>query len=202
MLSEPYLNEQKDLKTIWKKTHICPATDHRTDTVGKRSPIFLYFRILHYNSSSASICLLSRPKKNPKKCHCTHTPGSIPDICHGQQFKETKVAFCTVSTGESGESAILFVQVKYSAPGDEWRGCMARLCSDGNGTDNHPIFQHHAENQENEVKQEHGGAQRLVHLPITGRDGNDDKEKHDKEQHNSTEEPITADGDWSQAVDG
>lgn len=63
-------------------------------------------------------------KKNPKKCHCAHTPGSIPDVCHGQQFRETKVAFCTVSTGESGESAILFVQVKYSAPGDEWGGCL------------------------------------------------------------------------------
>lgn len=78
----------------------------------------------------------------------------------------------------------------------------AHLCSDGNGTDNDAIFQHHAENQENEVKQEHGGAQRLVHLPVTGRDGDDDKEKHDKEQHDCTEEPVTADGHRSQAVDG
>lgn len=76
------------------------------------------------------------------------------------------------------------------------------LCSDGNGTDNDAIFQHHAENQENEVKQEHGRAQCLIHLPITGCDRNDDKEKHDKEQHNCTEESITADGDRGQAVDG
>lgn len=76
------------------------------------------------------------------------------------------------------------------------------LCSDGNRTDNHAIFQHHAENQENEVKQEHGGAQCLIHLPVTGGDGNDDNEKHDKEQHDGTEEPIAADGHWGQAVDG
>lgn len=75
-------------------------------------------------------------------------------------------------------------------------------CSDGNGTDNNAIFQHHAENQENEVKQEHGGTQCLIHLPVTGCDGNDDKEKHDKEQHNCAEEPVAADGDRGQAVDG
>lgn len=79
---------------------------------------------------------------------------------------------------------------------------MEPFCSDGNGTDNDAIFQHHAENQENEVKQEHGGAQRLVHLPVTGRDGNDDKEKHDEEQHDRAEEPVAADGDRGQAVDG
>lgn len=72
----------------------------------------------------------------------------------------------------------------------------------GNGTDNDAILQHHAENQENEVKQEHGGAQRLVHPPVTGRDGNDDKEQHDEEQHDGTEEAVAADSDWSQAVDG
>lgn len=72
----------------------------------------------------------------------------------------------------------------------------------GNGTDNDAILQHHAENQENEVKQEHGGAQSLVHLPVTGCDGNDDKEKHDEEQHNGTEESVAADSDWGQAVDG
>lgn len=77
-----------------------------------------------------------------------------------------------------------------------------RRSSDGNRTDNNAIFQHHAENQENEVKQEHGGTQRLIHLPVTGSDGDDDKEKHDKEQHNCAEEPIAADGDWGQAVDG
>lgn len=77
-----------------------------------------------------------------------------------------------------------------------------RLCSDGNGTDNDAVFQHHAENQENEIKQEHGGTQRLIHLPVTGCDGNDDKEKHDEEQHDRAEEPVAADGDRGQAVDG
>lgn len=80
--------------------------------------------------------------------------------------------------------------------------CSRDLCSDGNGTDDDAIFQHHAENQENEVKQEHGGTQRLIHLPVTGCDGNDDKEKHDKEQHNCAEEPIAADGDRGQSVHG
>lgn len=72
---------------------------------------------------------------------------------------------------------------------------------DGNGADNDAILQHHAEHQENKVEQEHGGTQHLVHLPFAGCDGDDDKEKHDEEQHDGTEEAVAADGHWSQTVE-
>lgn len=73
--------------------------------------------------------------------------------------------------------------------------------SDGNGADNDAIFQHHTKHQENKVEQEHGEPQCLIHLPLAGCNGDDDKEEHDEEQHDGTEEPIAADGDRSQTVE-
>lgn len=90
------------------------------------------------------------------------------------------------------------VWVNCSASGHKWRFLFTR--SDGNRADNDAILQHHAKHQEDKVEQEHGEAQTLIHLPLTGCNGDDDKNEHDKEQHDGTEEPITADGDWSQTV--
>lgn len=72
--------------------------------------------------------------------------------------------------------------------------------SDGNGANNDAIFQHHAQHQENKVKQEHGGPQCLVHLPLAGCNGDGDKEEHYEEQHDGTEESVAADSHWSQTV--
>lgn len=89
----------------------------------------------------------------------------------------------------------------------EWSNCPARgfaphlRWSDGNGAGNDAVLQHHAEDQEDEVEQEHGGAQNFVHLPLAGRDGDDDEEKHDEEQHDGTEEAVAADGDRSKTVE-
>lgn len=85
--------------------------------------------------------------------------------------------------------------------GWEWMKCPACGWSDGNWAGDDAILQHHAEHQEDEVEQEHGGAQNFVHLPLAGRDGDDDKEKHDEEQHDGTEEAVAADGDRSQTVE-
>ena len=90
----PYLNKQKDLKTMsGKKKQLQRATDNKQWYSEKRSPLFHYFHILH-NSSSAFSCHYQGQRK-PKKCQCTHTPGLIPVVCHRQRFRETKVAFCS-----------------------------------------------------------------------------------------------------------
>lgn len=84
-------------------------------------------------------------------------------------------------------------------------GCRWRLrltCSDGDGADDDAVLQHHAQHQEDKVEQEHGEAQRLVHLPPARPDGDDDEEEHDEEQHDGTEEPVAADRNWGQVVDG
>lgn len=89
-----------------------------------------------------------------------------------------------------------------SGGGLEWLNRPACLrWSDGNGAGDDAILQHHTEDQEDEVEQEHGGAQNFVHLPLAGRDGDDDEEKHDEEQHDGTEEAVAADGDRSQTVE-
>lgn len=72
---------------------------------------------------------------------------------------------------------------------------------DGNGADDDTILQHNTEHQEDEVEEKHGGTQHLIHLPFTGRDGDDDEEEHEKEQHNGTEEPVAADRYWSETVE-
>lgn len=72
----------------------------------------------------------------------------------------------------------------------------------GNRADNDAILQHHTKHQEDKVEQEHGGTQHFIHLPLTGRNGDDNKEEHEEQQHNGTEEPIAADSHWSQTMDG
>lgn len=76
------------------------------------------------------------------------------------------------------------------------------VLSDGNGAGNDAILQHHTEDQEDKVEQEHGGAQNFVHLPLAGSDGDDDEEKHDEEQHDGTEEAVAADGDRRHTMEG
>ena len=66
--------------------------------------------------------------------------------------------------------------------------------------DNDAIFQHHTKHQEDKVEQDHGQAQHLVNLPLTGCNRGDNKEKRDEEQRSATEKPIAADGHWSKTV--
>lgn len=73
--------------------------------------------------------------------------------------------------------------------------------SNGNRADNDAVLEHHAEHQEDEVEEEHGETQHLVHLPFAGCDGDGDKEEHEEEQHDGTEQTVTADSYWSQTVD-
>lgn len=73
--------------------------------------------------------------------------------------------------------------------------------SDGHRTDDDTILKHHTEHQEDEVQQEHGEAQDLVHLPLARRNRDDYKEEHEEKQHNGTEESIAADSHWSKSVD-
>lgn len=74
--------------------------------------------------------------------------------------------------------------------------------SDGHGADDDPVLQHDTQHQEDEVQQKHGGAQQLVHLPLAPRDGDDDEEEHQEEQHDGTEESITADRYRGKTVEG
>ncbi len=60
--------------------------------------------------------------------------------------------------------------------------------------------QHQAEPYENKVEQEHDQTNHLIDPPLTGCDGNNNKEDDDEEQQNGTEQPVTADSDWSQTV--
>ena len=64
--------------------------------------------------------------------------------------------------------------------------------SDGHGAGDNAVLQHHAEHEEHQVEQEHGGAQGLVHLPIAAGDGDDDEEQHEEEEDDGTEEPVAA----------
>lgn len=73
-------------------------------------------------------------------------------------------------------------------------GLYPQVCSDGHGTYNDSILQHDTEHQENKVEDEHGGSQHFIHPPLTGSDGDSDEEEHEEEQHNGTEQPITAHG--------
>lgn len=66
--------------------------------------------------------------------------------------------------------------------------------SDGNRADDDPIFQHNTQHQEDKVEEKHGETQHLIHLPFTGCDGDDDKEEHEEEQHDGTEQAVGADG--------
>lgn len=70
-----------------------------------------------------------------------------------------------------------------------------------NRADNDTVFQHHTNHQEDQVEQDHGQAQHPVNLPLTGCNAGYDKEERDEEQHIATEEPIAADGHWSQTMD-
>lgn len=76
------------------------------------------------------------------------------------------------------------------------------LFSDGNGADNDSVLQQNADHQEEEVQEKHSGSQHLVHLPVTGGNGDDDEEQHEEEQHNGTEESIAANSHWTETMDG
>lgn len=69
--------------------------------------------------------------------------------------------------------------------------------SGGNGTDDDAEMQHHTERHEDDVEQEHGETQRLIHPPFTRHQGDDDAEEQQKHGDRGTGEPAAADGHWS-----
>lgn len=81
-----------------------------------------------------------------------------------------------------------------------WTICL-RSVAHTDRADKNVILKHQANHQEDKVKQEHGETKPLTYLPLTGCNGDDEKEEHDKEQHDGAEEAIAADGDWNQTAD-
>lgn len=75
LLSEPNLNEQKDLKAMWKKDSNMPNYRSQLWYSGKKKCHLYFFTSIFYAVIEliVSICLLSRPKKNPKKCMSLYT---------------------------------------------------------------------------------------------------------------------------------
>lgn len=73
--------------------------------------------------------------------------------------------------------------------------------SDGDGTGDDLVLQHDTDHKEHEVKQEHEEAEQLAHFPPAHGDRDDDKEKHEEEQHDGTEQAITAHHHWLQVVE-
>lgn len=99
MLSEPYLNEQKELKTMWggKNPQMCPTTDHRTVIQWEKKSHLYVFPAIFYNIIDGNVTV-----------HILLVRYQTRSII-GQQFRETKVALCTVSTEESGDPDTLYV---------------------------------------------------------------------------------------------
>lgn len=64
--------------------------------------------------------------------------------------------------------------------------------SDGDWADDDFVLQHDADDEEDEVEQEHEEAQELAHPPLASRDGHDDEEEHEEEQNDSAEQAVAA----------
>lgn len=71
---------------------------------------------------------------------------------------------------------------------------------DGDRTLDHFVLQKDADNQEQKIKSKHEKAQDFIHPPLAESDGEDDKEQHDEEEDNCTEQTIAADCHWCKAV--
>lgn len=64
--------------------------------------------------------------------------------------------------------------------------------SDGDGAVDDFVLQHDADDEEDEVEQEHEKAQELAHFPPASRDGYDDKEEHEEEEDDGAEQAVAA----------
>lgn len=64
---------------------------------------------------------------------------------------------------------------------------------DGDRTLDHFVLQKDTDNQEHKVKPKHEETQDFIHPPLAGSNGEDDKEQHDEEEDNRTEQTIAAD---------
>lgn len=64
---------------------------------------------------------------------------------------------------------------------------------DGDRTLDHFVLQKDADYQEQKIKPKHEKAQDFIHPPLAESDGEDDKEQHDEEEDNCTEQAIAAD---------
>lgn len=73
--------------------------------------------------------------------------------------------------------------------------------SHSNGAGDDFILQHDADNEEDEVEQEHEKSQELAHLPLASRNGEGDKEKHEEEEDDGAEQAIAAHLYWFEVVD-
>lgn len=73
--------------------------------------------------------------------------------------------------------------------------------SDSNGAGDDFVLQHHADDEEDEVEQEHEKSQELAHFPLASRNGEDDEEKHEEEEDDGAEQAIAAHLYWFEVVD-
>lgn len=64
--------------------------------------------------------------------------------------------------------------------------------SDGDRTADDFVLQHDADYKEDKIKQEHNKAQDFAHLPFASRDGHDDKQEHEEQEDDGTEQPVAA----------
>lgn len=64
--------------------------------------------------------------------------------------------------------------------------------SDGDGADDDFVLQHDADDEEDEVEQEHEEAQHLAHAPLADGDGYDDEEEHEEEEDDGAEQAVAA----------
>ena len=75
------------------------------------------------------------------------------------------------------------------------------LRSDGDRTADDFVLQHDADDKEDEIEQEHNKAQDLAHLPFASSDGHDDKQKHEEQEDNGTEQTVAAHSYWAEVID-
>lgn len=77
----------------------------------------------------------------------------------------------------------------------------SRSRSDGDGADDDFVLQHNADDEEDEVEQEHEKAQKLAHPPLAGRNGQGDEEQHEEEEDDGAEQAVAAHLDRLEVVD-
>lgn len=74
--------------------------------------------------------------------------------------------------------------------------------SDSDRTADDLVLQHDADDKEDEIEQEHSKAQDFAHLPFASSDGHDDKQEHEEQEDNGTEQTVAAHSYWPEVIDG
>lgn len=69
-----------------------------------------------------------------------------------------------------------------------------------NRADNNVKLHHQTDGSKHKIKKDHGRAEQPTDHPFTGCNGDDEKEKHQKEEHRGTDESAAADRCCSQTV--